>query len=67
MSIYTNRKPPLKDLSAAELRSYYATELKTCEDLMKMGYEQSGGVNIKQRAQRLENLIAPLDKKARGF
>ena len=51
-----------RDFEPKELMSVSATEARTCEQLLNMGFTHSNGVDLKARFEFLAQRVARLDK-----
>ena len=60
-SIFTNYVPPRKGLSPLDLVAFYFTEVTVCEDLLKLGYTHSNGVNLVEQINFLQGKIRLLE------
>lgn len=60
-SIYTNYAPPKGGISPSDLVAFYFTEITSCEDLLKLGYTHSNGVNLVEQINFLQGKIKLLE------
>ena len=65
-SIFTDYVSPKKGLSSVDLIAFHFTEVVACEDLLKLGYTHSNGVNLVEQINYLNGKIKLLeDQKGR--